>query len=61
MSDAAVTSAVMREMAARRWRGQVPARLARQLLPRLDELPPIERRQLLAALEHAEQEGNKGE
>jgi hypothetical protein len=49
MSDATV-SAVMREMAARRWHGQVPARLARQLLPRLDELPEVERRSLLAAL-----------
>lgn len=37
----------MREMAGRRWRGQVPARLARELVPRVDELPEIERRQLL--------------
>jgi hypothetical protein len=43
-------SAVMRELAARRWRGQVPARLARELVPRVDELPEIERRQLLDAL-----------
>jgi hypothetical protein len=49
----------MRELAARRWRGQVPARLARQLVPRVDELPAIERRQLLDALtQHAEQEEN---
>ena len=37
----------MREMAGRRWRGQVPARLARELVPRVDELPEIERSQLL--------------
>jgi hypothetical protein len=43
-------SAVMSELAARRWRGQVPARLARELVPRVDELPEIERRQLLDAL-----------
>jgi hypothetical protein len=40
----------MREMAGRRWRGQVPTRLARELLGRVDELPEIERRQLLDAL-----------
>ena len=48
--DAATVSAVMREVAARRWRGQVPTRLARELVPRVDELPPIERRALLDAL-----------
>ena len=57
MTDAATVSAVMSELAAKRWRGQVPTRLARQLLPRLDELPEVERRQLLDALtEHPEQE-----
>jgi hypothetical protein len=62
MNDAATVSAVMRELAAKRWRGQVPARLARELVPRLDELPEVERRALAAALaEHAELEGNKGE
>ena len=50
MSDAATVSAVMRELAARRWHGVVPTRLARELLPRVDELPVIERRQLLDAL-----------
>jgi hypothetical protein len=50
MNDPAITSAVMRELAARRWRGQVPARLARELLPRVDEVPEIERRALIAAL-----------
>jgi hypothetical protein len=50
MSDAATVSAVMRDLAAKRWRGQVPARLARQLMARVDELPPMERRALLDAL-----------
>ena len=50
MSDAATVSAVMSELAARRWRGQVPIRLARELVPRVDELPEVERRQLLDAL-----------
>jgi hypothetical protein len=50
MIDAATRSAVMAELAARRWRGQVPARLARELVPRVDELPPVERRALLDAL-----------
>jgi hypothetical protein len=50
MTDAATISAVMREMAGRRWRGQVPTRLARELVPRVDELPEVERRQLLDAL-----------
>ena len=60
MSDAAQVSAVMREMAARRWRGQVPARLARELVPRVDELPPVERRALLDALtQHIGQEPSR--
>jgi hypothetical protein len=50
MSDAATVSAVMRELAARRWRDQVPRRLAHELLGRVDELPEVERRQLLDAL-----------
>jgi hypothetical protein len=53
MSDAATAeqvSVVMRSLSARRWRGQVPARLARELLPRVAELPEIEKRQLLDAL-----------
>lgn len=50
MSDAATVSAVMREMAARRWRGVVPTRLARELLGRVDELPEVEARALLNAL-----------
>jgi hypothetical protein len=40
----------MSELAARRWRGQVPIRLARELVSRVDELPEVERRQLLDAL-----------
>jgi hypothetical protein len=50
MTDAATVSAVMSELAARRWRGHLPARLARELVPRVDELPEVERRQLLDAL-----------
>jgi hypothetical protein len=50
MSDAATVSAVMRELAGRRWRSQVPTRLARELVPRVDELPEVERRALLDAL-----------
>jgi hypothetical protein len=50
MSDPVLVSAVMRELAVRRWRGQVPTRLARELVPRVDELPEIERRQLINAL-----------
>jgi hypothetical protein len=62
MAEAAVTSAVMRELAARRWRGQVSTRLARELAERVDELPEVERRSLLAALaQHADREGNKDE
>jgi hypothetical protein len=50
MTDAATVSRVMSELAARRWRGQVPIRLARELVPRVDELPEIERRALIDAL-----------
>lgn len=45
-----MVSSVMRDVANRRWRGQVPARLARQLLERLDELPADERQRLVEAL-----------
>jgi hypothetical protein len=50
MNDPAITSAVMRELAARRWRGQVATRAARTLAERADELPDVERERLLAAL-----------
>ena len=50
MNDPAITSAVMRELAARRWRGQVAIRCARVLTERVDELPEVERRSLVAAL-----------
>jgi hypothetical protein len=57
MSDPAVLSAVMSELAARRWRGHVAIRCARTLAERADELPPTERRRLIAALtEHTESE-----
>jgi hypothetical protein len=62
MIDAATRSAVMSELARQRWRGQVAIRCARELTERVDELPLIERRQLIDALtEHAEQEETKGE
>lgn len=61
MNDAAQVSAVMRSLSARRWRGQVPTRLARELVPRVDELPEVERRQLLDALiQHTGQELGRG-
>ena len=53
MSDAAddaAVSAVMRDLAARRWRGHVSSRLARELRSRVGELPEAERQRLLAAL-----------
>jgi hypothetical protein len=50
MSDAATASAVMSEVAARRWRGQVAIRCARQLVERVDELPDLERIRLIDAL-----------
>jgi hypothetical protein len=43
-------SAVMRDLAVRRWQGHVSTRLARELAARVDELPPVECRQLLEAL-----------
>jgi hypothetical protein len=47
----------MRELAARRWRGQVASRMARELQQRAAELPEIERRALLHALiDHTGQE-----
>jgi hypothetical protein len=48
--DAATVSAVMRELAERRWGAAKPVRLARELALRAAELPEVERRQLLAAL-----------
>jgi hypothetical protein len=61
MSDADLAanavSAVMREMAARRWRGTVPTRLARQLVERADELPEVERRALLDVLTRSAEGG----
>jgi hypothetical protein len=50
MNDPAITSAVMRELAARRWRGQVATRAARTVAERVDELPDSERAQLIARL-----------
>jgi hypothetical protein len=54
MSDAAVTpetvSAVMSELASRRWRGVVSKRLVRELGERLDELSDEDRAKVLNAL-----------
>ena len=50
MQNAETVRAVMSELAAKRWRGQVAIRCARELLPRVDELPPAARSELLAAL-----------
>jgi hypothetical protein len=49
MTDAEL-SAAMKQLAERRWRGQVSSRLARELMGRVDELPPIEKRALMDAL-----------
>jgi hypothetical protein len=57
MDDAESVSAVMSELAARRWRGVVPTRLARQLSERVDELPELERRALLDVLTRSGQQG----
>jgi hypothetical protein len=49
------TSSAARLLAVQRWGASKPSRLARELAERVDELPEIERRQLLDALtEHAE-------
>ena len=57
MSDTQTSSAA-RLLAAQRWGPSKPSRLARELVPRVDELPEIERRQLLDALtEHAMKKG----
>jgi hypothetical protein len=60
MTDAAASEAA-RQLVARRWQGQRPTRLARELARRAAELPENERAELLAALErkhtdHTEQE-----
>src|SRR5215207_7219277 len=54
MTDTAASEAA-RALVAQRWGGQRPARLARELLPRLDELPADERSRLLAALRDTSQ------
>jgi hypothetical protein len=52
-------SAVMRQLAALRWGSQRPVKLARELVQRLDELPPTELRALAAALsERSEREAS---
>jgi len=49
MTDTAASEAA-RLLVAQRWRGQRPVRLARELMPRVDELPAAERSRLLDAL-----------
>jgi hypothetical protein len=49
MTDTAASEAA-RLLVAQRWGSQRPTRLARELLPRLDELPAEERSRLLDAL-----------
>jgi hypothetical protein len=55
--DDATVSEVMRGLAARRWQGRVSTRLARELVARIDELPEVERQQLLDALSDYYTEG----
>jgi hypothetical protein len=55
MNDSQASSAA-RLLAVQRWGASKPSRLARELAERVDELPEVERRQLIAALtEHPEQ------
>jgi hypothetical protein len=58
MTDAELHAA-MRQLAERRWRGTVPTRLARELLPRIGELPDPERARLLAALTERTERGTR--
>jgi hypothetical protein len=44
------TSSAARLLAVQRWGASKPSRLARELAERADELPEIERRNLIAAL-----------
>jgi hypothetical protein len=50
MSDTQQVSGVARQLAARRWGASRPVRLAHELELRAAELPPTERKRLLAAL-----------
>jgi hypothetical protein len=54
MDDTQQVSGAARLLVAHRWGSQKPARLARELVERVDELPPVERRQLLDALTRQE-------
>jgi hypothetical protein len=53
MSDTQVSGAA-RLLVAQRWGASKPVRIARELAERLDELPEVERRALLAALTRQE-------
>jgi len=50
MDDTQQVSGAARLLVAHRWGSQKPSRLARELVPRLDELPELEARELLSAL-----------
>jgi hypothetical protein len=50
MDGAQSASAAARALAARRWGASRPAKLARELAERVDELPETECRALIAAL-----------
>jgi hypothetical protein len=54
MDDTQQVSGAARLLVAHRWGSQKPSRLARELVERVDELPPVERRALLAALTRLE-------
>jgi hypothetical protein len=57
MIDTQPVSDAARQLATQRWGASKLTRLARELAQRADELPEVERRQLLAALtEHTEGE-----
>lgn len=57
IEDTQQVSGAARLLVAQRWGASKPSRLARELLPRVAELPEVERRSLLAALtEHTNQE-----
>jgi hypothetical protein len=54
MGDHATVSTAARQLSHSRWGAQRPLKLARELLPRLAELPAAERQKLRQALEAAE-------
>jgi len=60
MSDTQRVSGAARQLAAQRWGARKPVWMARELAERVDELPEIERGQLLAALtQHTNREQSR--